>query len=280
MSLAIATASREAMPSSISGADSLTESGEVFVALATQLRIHSRSSGTETWVRGSGRSSAGDCELSCASVMFTVLTVHLRRQAGLDNGPGIARSVGLIGVVVGHLAAAQAAVEVAGAARTAADLAAGGPRDRACRGEEHVANGDTVSHGDRGPDVVGDRLLVELVCTGGALADDDQLLGGVVRVELQARVRTLEDLARQLVGRHRECGDVADAQCLAGLLRGVLQVLGIVVASVDDHQILDAAGDVQIAIVEGTVVAGAHPQAVVRNAVGVRRLDPRLQDVL
>ena len=34
MSLAIATASREAMPNSISGADSLTESGDVFVALA------------------------------------------------------------------------------------------------------------------------------------------------------------------------------------------------------------------------------------------------------
>ena len=51
ISEAIATASREDRPSSTIGADSSIESGDWPVALATQLRSHSRISGTDISVR-------------------------------------------------------------------------------------------------------------------------------------------------------------------------------------------------------------------------------------
>src|SRR5579875_2509796 len=59
----------------------------------------------------------------------------------------------------------------------------------------------------------------------------------------------------------------------------VLQVLRVVVAAVDDDQILDPARDVQIAVVERAVVAGAYPRPVVGSAFCVRRTGPRLEDV-
>ena len=122
--------------------------------------------------------------------------------------------------------------------------------------------------------------MLELVRAGCALADDHQLLGGVVGVALETRVRVRKHLVGQLVRRHRERRDVADPQRLRRLLRGVLEVLRVVVAAVDDHQVLDAAGDEELAVVVGAVVAGAHPRRVVGRALGVRRVGPRLEDVL
>ena len=69
ISLAIATASREDRPSSTIGADSLIASADWPVALATQLRSHSRISGTDMSVRDAGVSGGGlgaDC-LGCES---------------------------------------------------------------------------------------------------------------------------------------------------------------------------------------------------------------------
>ena len=59
ISLAIATASREDNPSSTIGVDSLIASGDCPVALATQLRSHSRICGTEISVRGALNSPSG-----------------------------------------------------------------------------------------------------------------------------------------------------------------------------------------------------------------------------
>src|SRR3954447_10779505 len=85
--------------------------------------------------------------------------------------------VSFVGEGVGHLPAAQAAVEVGGAAGAAADLATGGARYRTGGSEQHVTNGDAVTHRDRGSDGVGDRCHLHLVRTWGALPHDDQLLG-------------------------------------------------------------------------------------------------------
>ena len=59
MSLAIATASREDRPSSTIGADSSIEPAGCPVELATQLRSHSRISGTDISVRGALSSFSG-----------------------------------------------------------------------------------------------------------------------------------------------------------------------------------------------------------------------------
>ena len=61
ISLAIATASRDDRPNSTIGTDSSTASGACPVALATQLRSHSRISGTDMSLRGSGQLLLG-CE--------------------------------------------------------------------------------------------------------------------------------------------------------------------------------------------------------------------------
>jgi len=47
-----------------------------------------------------------------------------------------------------------------------------------------------------------------------------------------------------------------------------------VVAAVDDHQLLDPAGDVELAVEERAQIAGAHPHRVVGRAFGVRRAGP------
>src|SRR5580693_6935640 len=169
-------------------------------------------------------------------------------------------------------AAAQAAVDVGGAAGPAADLAAGRPGNRAGLHQQDVAHGDPVADGDGRPDVVGDGLVVKLVRTRGALPDDHQLFGGVVGVVSQPGVRVVEHLFGQLVGKHREGGHVTGAQGPAGFLRRVLQILRIVVAAIDDDEILDPAGDVQLTVVVRAVVAGAYPCPVIGGSVGVRRV--------
>src|SRR3954452_14936264 len=290
MSLAIATASRDDRPSSTIGVDSLIASADWPVAVAIQLRSHSRISATVMSVRGgarafsgaswmSGSNSPGGWESSCLSVIFP--------PPSMDYAPVVRWSfrlsrelVRLVGEIVRDLAAAQAAVQVGGAAGAAADLAAGGPRDRTGGREEHVAHRHTVAHGDRGANVVGDRSHVELVRPRCALANDHQLLGAVVGIALETGVRILKHLVGQLICRHREGRDIPDPQRLCRLLRRVLQVLRVVVAPVDDDEILHAAGDEQLAVVVGAEVTGAHPRRVVGCALGVRRVGPRLQDVM
>src|SRR5690606_41370307 len=45
-------------------------------------------------------------------------------------------------------------------------------------------------------------------------------------------------------------------------------------------EVLDAARDVEVAVVERAVVTSAHPRRVVGGALGVRRVGARLEDVL
>ncbi len=52
------------------------------------------------------------------------------------------------------------------------------------------------------------------------------------------------------------------------------------VAAVDDHEVLDATGDVELAVDVDAVVAGAQPLAVVRGALGVAALGQTLGDAV
>src|SRR5690606_13179240 len=56
-------------------------------------------------------------------------------------------------------------------------------------------------------------------------------------------------------------GDVAAAARRVRLVRGALAVLRVGVAAVHDDEVLDAARDVQLAVVDDAVVAGLHPGA-------------------
>src|SRR5690606_1596265 len=188
---------------------------------------------------------------------------HAPRRAGNSLLRGVRE--GLLGI-----AAPQRAADVLGLAGAASDLAAGSTGNRTRRYQQHIAHGDAVALRDGRAHRVGDRLRISLARARATLGDDDELFGGVVGVELQPGMAALlEHLGGQLVGRNRERGDEAGAQRLARLLRGVLEVLRVVVAAVDDHQVLDAAGDVELAVEVDAVVAGAHPVAVGRGALGV-----------
>ncbi|CKP93671.1 Uncharacterised protein [Mycobacterium tuberculosis] len=134
--------------------------------------------------------------------------------------------------------------------------------------------------GDGRPDVIDDGLVVELMRAGRPFADDHQLLGGVLGVEFQPGVRVVEHCLRKLVGRNREGRRVANPQRLGRLLRRALEILWVVIAAVDDDEVLDPAGYVEVVLEVGAVVAGTHPQRVVWGALGARLADPRFEDVL
>src|SRR5689334_9129002 len=265
MSAAIATASRDARPSSTIGTDSSISSGDFPTARPTQLRSHSRISGTVISVFLAGTSPSGP------GVWFSGCSVSAMILRDSVSGAGEGRR--------GTDAASQTAVEVGRAAGAVPDLAAGGARDRARLHQQQVADGHSVAHRYGRPDVIGDGLVVQLVRARRPLGDDHQLLGAVVGVVLDAGVRVVEHFLRQLVGRHREGGDVAGTQRLAGFLRRVLEVLWVVVAAVDDDEVLDAARDVEVALVVSAVVASLDPHAVVGGTLGVRLADPGLEDV-
>ena len=95
MSLAIATASRDDRPSSTIGVDSLIASGDCPVALAIQLRSHSRISATVMSVRASG-AAGGEPDRPVRSVMFSD---HL----AIDRQPLIRRRRGGRSVAVCQL---------------------------------------------------------------------------------------------------------------------------------------------------------------------------------
>ena len=68
---------------------------------------------------------------------------------------------------------------------------------------------------------------------------------------------------------------------VGGLGRGGLDVLRVVVAAVDDHQVLDAAGDEQFPVEVDAHVAGAEPGGLRRHTLGVAAvLEAHLQLVL
>src|ERR1700757_3136110 len=269
MSAAIATASRDDKPSSTIGPDSSISSAGLPTALPTQLRSHCRISGTVMSVCWAGVSPpAGEVdvsEFSGRSDSVSAIVPDSVVRAG-EGGRGTDT-------------AAQTAVEVGSAAGAVPDLSAGGTGNRSGLHQQQVADRHAVPHGDGRPNVVGDGLVIQLVRTGGALGDDHQLFGGVLGVELEAGVRVVEHLLRQLVRRDREGRHVTGAQCPAGFLRRVLQVLRVVVTTVDNDQVLDAARYIEVAVEVGAVVTGPHPQAVVSGALGVRLADPRLEDV-
>ena len=132
-----------------------------------------------------------------------------------------------------------------------------------------------MSLGDRGAYGIGDLLRVDLFARS-TLGDDHQLLGGVVRVELESAGGVLKDHLGQFVGRHGKRGHEAGPQSRAGFLRRELEVLRVVVAAVDDHQVLDSSGDVQLVLEPDAVVAGLHPLGALGStdapaALGQRR---------
>src|SRR5262249_18530115 len=158
------------------GAISSIVSGAWPVALPTQLRSQARISATVKSVWAGVLVTASS---PVSGALPEAVSVMCHRDVS-------ARSIGER--IRGCRSGPQAAVDVVGAAGPAADLAAGCARDRARGHQQHVTDRHAVAHGDRGADVVGDRLGIELVGAGCSLTDDHQLLGGVIRVILQPRV--------------------------------------------------------------------------------------------
>ena len=80
------------------------------------------------------------------------------------------------------------------------------------------------------------------------------------------------------VDRHRERRDISTPHHRRCLRRGGLDVLRIVVTTVDDHQIRDSAGDVDLPVEIGSQIAGAQPAAVGHRALRVAAFaQPRLK---
>ena len=151
ISLAIATASRDDRPNSTIGTDSSTASGACPVALATQLRSHSRISGTDMSLRG-GQLLSGASVISSGAfsgVGDSDMRPHVVRRAPRQRptcrtapwsaeGTSFSMSFRFVREGVGHLPD-RGCRQVGRPAGTAADLAAGGARDRAGRGEQRPA---------------------------------------------------------------------------------------------------------------------------------------------
>ncbi len=135
----------------------------------------------------------------------------------------------------------QRAVEIERAAAAALDLAAGRPRHPARRHEHDLVDVRLVLFGD-GP---ADR--------GGDLLDLLPRAHAGLPLDLQHRH---QPLLAALVDRER--GAAAGAQAGVAALRRELDILRIEVAAPQDDQVLDAAGDEQLAAMEEAEVAGAQ----------------------
>ncbi len=111
--------------------------------------------------------------------------------------------------------------------------------------QHDVTHREAVGLADRAADHLGDPLGVGRRVRS-RLGDDDGLLA------LDAAV-------------HGERGGAARPKRPVGHLGGQLQILRVVVASVDDHQVLEAAGDEQLALALESEVSG--PQETVRTVL-------------
>src|SRR5712691_11049331 len=72
-----------------------------------------------------------------------------------------------------------------------------------------------------------------------------------------------DEFLRRIAIANGECRTAMPPQCRMAALHGILDVLRIVVGTADDHDLLDPAGDEQLAgRVEKAEIAGAQPVAV------------------
>src|SRR5216683_7155716 len=72
-----------------------------------------------------------------------------------------------------------------------------------------------------------------------------------------------DEFFRRIAIADGECRAAMPPQCRMAALHGILDVLRIVVGAADDHDLLDSAGDEQLAgRVEKAEIAGAQPFAV------------------
>ena len=157
---------------------------------------------------------------------------------------------------------AQCAAEVLGAAGLAGQLAAGGARDGAGREETHIGDGQTVTVQDCRLDGLDRRLGIGTAGARGTFGNDHQPSAGVAAVAIGNGQRRHVSPAH-----HRRC--VRD---------GGLDVVGIVVATVDAYQIHDSAGDIKLAVEIHAQVPGPQPGAVGDRTVSVAVLpEPRTQ---
>ncbi len=131
----------------------------------------------------------------------------------------------------------ELAGEIAAAALTALQLAARCLRQRQRRDQHDVPRIDVVLVDDRRADGAHDRGCVDLLRFGPRhfLNDDKALLVLMLDAERGSE-------------RAVECG----MRCRCG----GLEILRVVIASADDDEILDAAGDEELAVAEETEIAG------------------------
>src|SRR5437764_1341392 len=138
---------------------------------------------------------------------------------------------------------AQRAGEVLRAAGQPGELAAGGARYGAGGEESHVGNRETMLLRYGRPDGLDRRRRIGAGGARGAFGDD-----------------------HQTVRRRAERGHVSTPHRRRGVRDGGLDVLRVVVAPVDGHQIGDPAGDVQLSVQIDAQVAGAQPIALYSSA--------------
>ncbi len=122
-------------------------------------------------------------------------------------------------------------------------LAAAGAGHGAGRDEQQGGEPHSVAGGDLGAYV--------------ALPRADLFLGGL---DLAAVLGDHDEFLARVVGAgHAEGGQPVPADEVHGALDGLLDVLGVVVASVHDDHVLEAAGDQQPSVEQSAVVARAQP---------------------
>src|SRR5260370_12416905 len=130
-------------------------------------------------------------------------------------------------------------------AQIALDLAAGGLGQGARPQQRDLMGHDLMLADDRLADAVDDLIDADAVALGALdFLDDDEFL-------------------RRIAIADGECRTAMPPQCRMAALHGILDVLRIVVGAADDHDLLDPAGDEQLAgRVEKAEIAGAQPFAV------------------
>src|SRR5262249_55699959 len=114
--------------------------------------------------------------------------------------------------------------------------------------------------------LVGDLVALFAARARGALGDHDDLLAGLTGRRLEG------------IGRHGKRCDVTTADGGRGLADRGFDVGRVVVAAVDDDQVFDSPGQVQLTVEVDAEIPGRQPRGVVRNALGVAALvEPGLQ---
>ena len=135
----------------------------------------------------------------------------------------------------------ELAGEEGGAAGVALDFAAARLGDRAAADQHHGVERQAVLFENRGPDGIDDRRQVT----------------AAVALDL---VHEHEALRAALVD--RECGAKAGCEQRVTFARRGFDVLGMMVEPAHDDEVVDSAGDVELALVDEAEIAGAQERAV------------------